>query len=883
MDTTDSINEGGAAGTALRDRFPELAEEGGLPEALADARITHESEQDGGLRMTLGLLVKKPAAPIDIMALESALERCLGMESVKINAALRAKGAAPRRRAAARAILGEPQARPKVTPMGELGQFVGKATVRGEVFKEDSRAVQNGKSWLLSFCMTDCTGSVRVKKFLGGDKPSRAEDVIGAVKPGAYITVTGTLAESKYDSGEIVMTAESIAQAQAPARLDKADEKRVELHLHTRMSAMDALTDAEAAVKRAIEWGHEAVAITDHGVVQSFPDAMKAAGDAIKVIYGVEGYYVNDMDNRPAVLGDSGGEPDGEIVVFDIETTGLSARDDAVTEIGAVIIKAGEELARFHTFADPGRPIPGEITRLTGIRDSDVAGAPSQARAAEMFLEFAGGRTLAAHNAPFDIGFIHEICTRNGIEFSPAYIDTLTLSRSLFPEFKKHGLADVAGYLGVGSFKHHRAVDDAAATGMVLTRFFEELKARGVTDYIEMNEYLSSGDALLRQIKKGNFRPNHIIILARSQAGIRNLYTLITKSHLDFIGKNPIIPKSLIERHREGLLIGSACEAGEVFRRIMGGAGRFELERIAQFYDYLEIQPICNNRFMLSGERPRARDEEQLRDFNRQVVQLGRAIGKPVVATGDVHFLDPGHEVYRHILLTAKGYGSADDALPLYFKTTDEMLEEFAYLGRETAHEVVVANPRMIAGMCERVRPLPPARKLYAPRLDGSAEELRSLVYGRLRELYGDNPPEIVKRRVDAEMRDILDRNYDVIYMTAQKLVADSVGHGYPVGSRGSVGSSVAAFLAGITEVNALPAHYRCQTCRTADFESAARGGYGCGADMPDKLCPACGAELVKDGFSIPFETFLGFGGDKVPDIDLNFSGEYQQYAHKYT
>ncbi|MDR1217875.1 MAG: PHP domain-containing protein, partial [Oscillospiraceae bacterium] len=759
-----------SGGLTLCERFPELTSGGAMPEAIGRARVISAELDGGGRRMLLEVRVEAPAAPVDVAAAESLLTSTLGLDSVRVRICLSRPSAlrgGAKRSSSARAILGKLPARAKVTPIGDLAQFVGKATVRGEVFKEDSRRVQNGKSWLLSFCVTDYTGSVRVKKFLRGDKPSEAESVMKAIKPGAYITVSGELAESKYDNGEIVMTAESIAAAEAPVRLDKAAEKRVELHLHTRMSAMDALTDAEAAVKRAIEWGHRAVAITDHGVVQSFPDAMKAAGDKIKVIYGVEGYYVNDIESRPAVLGGSGGATDGEIVVFDIETTGLSARDDAVTEIGAVLMRDGEELARFHTFADPGRPIPAEITRLTGIRDSDVAGAPSQARAAELFLEFAGGRTLAAHNAPFDIGFIHEICRRNGMEFSPAYIDTLTLSRSLFPEFKKHGLSDVAGYMGIGSFTHHRAVDDASATGMILTRFFEELKARGVTDYVRMNEHLSGSDALLRQIKRGNFRPNHIIILARTQEGIRNLYTLITKSHLDYIGKNPIIPKSLIERHREGLLIGSACEAGEVFRRITGGAGRLELERIAGFYDYLEIQPVCNNRFMLSGERPRARDEEQLRDFNRQVVELGRRLGKPVVATGDVHFLDPGHEIYRHILLTAKGYGSADDALPLYLKTTDEMLDEFGYLGRETAYEVVVTNTQLIADMCESVRPLPPAKKLYSPKLDGSAQELRSLVYGRLRELYGDEPPEIVKRRVDDEMRDILARDYDVIYMTA--------------------------------------------------------------------------------------------------------------------
>ncbi|MDR1589794.1 MAG: PolC-type DNA polymerase III [Oscillospiraceae bacterium] len=866
------------------DELAKLGEDGELPGTFSGASVAAVRLEDDGRRAVLDICFDKPTAPVDIAAAESALVSRLGLESVKIKASLRG-GAQKKKRA--RVIFGKPHGRGKVTPIGELAQYVGKAAVRGEVFDEpDCRQTKTG-AWLLSFYITDYTGSLHVRKFLNNDKSPSTESAIRSIKrfikPGVYLTVSGELSESKYDNGEIVMRPDNIETYERPVRSDGAESKRVELHLHTRMSAMDALTDAEAAVKRAIEWGHTAVAITDHGVVQSFPEAMKAAGDRIKVIYGVEGYYLNDVDGRPAVFGAPGGSARDEIVVFDIETTGLSARDDAITEIGAVIMRDGRETERFHTFADPDRPIPPDITRLTGIRDSDVAGAPSQMAAVTAFLEFAGDRTLAAHNAPFDIGFIHEVCRRGGVYFSPVYIDTLTLSRSLFPEFRRHGLSDVAGYLGLPSFNHHRAVDDAAVTGMILTRFFKELSERGVTELASINGHLSDSDALLSQIRKGNFRPNHIILLARTQAGIRNLYTLITKSHLEFIGKNPIIPKSELMRYREGLIIGSACEAGEVFRRITDGAGELELRRIAEFYDYLEIQPLCNNYFMLAGDRPRARDAEQLREFNRRVVELGKKLGKPVVATGDVHFLEPEHEIYRQILLTSKGYGSAGDPTPLYFRTTDEMLEEFAYLGRDTAYEVVVTNSRAIADMCDTVRPLPPAKKLFAPKLEGSAEELRSLVYGRLRELYGDVPPGIVSRRVETEMRDILDRNYDVIYMTAQKLVADSMSHGYLVGSRGSVGSSVAAFLAGITEVNALPSHYRCPECRFSDFDTGHAGGFGCGADMPDKACPVCGRELIKDGFDIPFETFLGFGGDKVPDIDLNFSGEYQQDAHRYT
>jgi DNA polymerase-3 subunit alpha (Gram-positive type) len=556
----------------------------------------------------------------------------------------------------------------------------------------------------------------------------------------------------------------------------------------------------------------------------------------------------------------------------------LSSLQDAITEIGAVIMKDGKEIARFQTFADPGCHIPANITQLTGISDSDVAGAPSQEEAVRAFLDFAAGRPIAAHNAAFDIGFIYEACCRYKIPFEPAYIDTLAMARGLLPELKSHRLNIVADHLGLPGFNHHRASDDAVTAGLALMKFFERLKKHGVSDISRINATISGARS---GTVKTRFKPRHIILLAKSQAGIKNLYKLITKSHLDTFNRYPIIPKRQILSHREGLLVGSACESGEIFNAVTEGNSRLEQRRLAEFYDYLEIQPLCNNNFMLFGDRPKAKSIDDLKAFNSRVIELGRETGKPVVATCDAHFIEPEEEIFRRILLFAKGFEDADRELPLYFRTTEEMLEEFSYLGDETAYEVVVTNTRLVADMCDVVRPLPPAKKLYTPKIENSADDLKKIVYSRMKELYGFEPPELVTKRVEAELGDILNRGYDVIYMSAQKLVADSLAHGYLVGSRGSVGSSVVAYLSGITEVNALPAHYRCAKCGNADFEAGR--GYGCGADMPDSVCPICGEIYQKEGFDIPFETFLGFGGDKVPDIDLNFSGEYQANAHKFT
>ena len=827
--------------------------------------------------MQVSLLLPGPVAPVDIALIEEGIRLEFELTSVAVSPLYPRSahsGKTNEKKKKENPVIYGKDPSGSITPMELVTLDLGKVTVRGEVFDVQSRDIPKRNAWVMSFDMTDYTGSVRISKFMTDDN---AGNIVGRIKKGMYLTVSGSLGFNRYD-GELTIDPSGIALADKEVRQDAAEEKRVELHLHTKMSAMDAVIDTEAIVKRAIEWGHPAIAITDHGVVQSFPDAMKAAGDKIKVIYGVEGYYINDIDDKLAVFGSLAGSFRDEIVVFDIETTGLSSLTDAITEIGAVIMKDGKEISRFQTFADPGTHIPANITQLTGITDSDVMGAPSQEAAVRAFLDFAGSRTIAAHNASFDIGFIYEICCRYGIAYTPGYIDTLAMARALLPELKSHRLNIVTAHLGLPEFNHHRASDDAAATGLTLVKLFGQLEKKGVGDISQINDYISR---TLSGVLKTRFKPRHIILLAKSQAGIKNLYKLITKSHLDTFNRYPIIPKSQIISHREGLLVGSACESGEVFGSVTEGYSRLEQRRLAEFYDYLEIQPICNNSFMLAGDRPKAGSISDLQEFNRRIVTLGREIGKPVVATCDAHFIEPEDEIFRRILLFSKGFEDADRDLPLYFRTTEEMLDEFDYLGEETAYEVVVTNTRRIAELCDVVRPLPPAKTLFTPKIENSAEDLRKIVDTRMKELYGFTPPELITKRVEAELADILNSGYDVIYMSAQKLVADSLAHGYLVGSRGSVGSSVVAYLSGITEVNALPAHYRCPNCGDADFELGR--GYGCGADMPDRVCPLCGEIYLKDGFDIPFETFLGFGGDKVPDIDLNFSGEYQASAHKFT
>ncbi|MDR0862157.1 MAG: PolC-type DNA polymerase III [Oscillospiraceae bacterium] len=828
------------------------------------------------IRVTLNL--PHAVAPVEI----AEIERVIAAEYAPMDVIIKAvypktdsvKNALNQRKSVV--IMGKKAPSGSITPLDRMDIGLGRVTVRGTVFAVSSRQIPSTGAWVLTFDITDYTGSIRISKFLKPDD-SKPERIVNAIKVGMCLTIAGRLEINRYEQNDVTLDPTAISVERVETVTDDAPEKRVELHLHTQMSMMDATTDTAAVVKRAIEWGHPAIAITDHGVVQSFPDAMKAAGDKIKVLYGVEGYFRNDTDSRRAVFGNFADL--NEVAVFDIETTGLSAQRDKITEIACVIVKNGEIIDEFETFANPGVPIPRNITELTGITDADVRDAPSQVEAVRAFLNFAGDRPFVAHNATFDIGFIYEVCAENGIDFNPNYIDTLALSRALYPDASGHRLNDVSARLNLPDFNHHRALDDTRTTGLIYARFQAQLRKLGAETPEAVNDYCYSVER--QSTSRSRPRLNHIIIFAKTQDGVKNLYRLITDSHLKDFNRNPIITKSQLMKYRDGLLVGSACEAGEVFRAITDGASRLELRRIAEFYDYLEIQPIANNRFMLRGDSPKATSEEQLRDFNRAVVALGRELDKPVVATGDVHFLDPQDEVFRRVLLTAKGFEDATSELPIYFRTTEDMLSEFAYLGEETAYEVVVKNTNLVADMCDKVRPLPPAKTLFAPKIENSAEDLKRLVYTRLRELYGETPPELITTRVETELKDILDRNYDVIYISAQRLVKDSLDHGYLVGSRGSVGSSLVAYLAGITEVNALPAHYRCASCGDVDFESGK--GYGCGADMPDLTCPHCGASYEKEGFDIPFETFLGFGGDKVPDIDLNFSGEYQANAHRYT
>ena len=841
---------------------------GGLDKAEVENVVVSTDEQ----YMTIDARFASVVAPGDIGALESSLRSQYGLLRVTLNA--ECPKIVPQQAKAepkdGKLLYGKPL-RKADTPvdMSTVTLESGYVTVKGEIFAVNNREIQKRGANILSFDMTDYTGSVRVSKFIG-----RGEDasITGKVKNGMCVTVRGKVDFDKFYN-DMVIDPVTIAVSNMDVRPDSHEgDKRVELHLHTRYSTLDALPDPAKVVERAAAWGHRAVAVTDHGTAQSFPEMSKAGKKySVKIIYGLEGYYVNDVDTGSAVRGESDAPLESEFIAFDVETTGLSAATDRLTEIGAVRFSGGRVLDTFSTFVDPGMHIPANITELTGIKDSDVAGAPSEAEAMRAFLDFAGGRPIIAHNATFDTGFMAAACARSGIEFHPVVVDTLILAQRLLPELRRHKLDIVSKHLGLPEFNHHRAFDDAEVVARMMEKFIPMLHNQGAEKLSDVNEVMS------RLSGSGSRRVRHITLLVRNKVGLKNLYKLISASYLKHYSRNPIIPKSLLMEHREGLLIGSACEAGEVFDAVLRGTNAQELKRLASFYDYFEIMPLANNRFLV--ENGTVRDDEGLRDLNRRVARLAHELEKPVVATGDVHFLDPRDEIYRRILLAAKKFGDADRPNPLYFRTTDEMLEEFAYLGKRDCYEAVITNPNRIADMCEEIKLLPDG--LFPPKIENSDGQLKDLVYGRMHELYGENPPEIVAERVETELHDILSRHYDVIYMSAQKLVADSNAHGYLVGSRGSVGSSIVAYMSGITEVNSLPPHYVCPECHYTDFESGK--DYGCGADMPDAVCPKCGAEMRKEGFDIPFETFLGFGGDKVPDIDLNFSGEYQAKAHRYT
>ena len=851
----------------------------GLRVLLTDARVTDVTVEQESRTMALALTVLQEITDSERTLLEQLLADRFALNGVRISLTQggfpkqeprpsNAGGGARKESSAGKIIMGR-EIKGHPMPMSELNPKAGNVVVEGKVFKCEFRELRQPGMWLALIEMTDYEGSVIVRKRMLEKDVAPLRD---RVSIGMWLRVAGTM-ELTYDGHDMQLNPRDVTEITHEPRMDTAEVKRVELHLHTRMSNMDALTDTGSVVKLAAKWGMPAIAITDHGVAQSFPDAWHAGEGKIKILYGCEGYFVNNIDDRIAIHGHQDIGFSDEIVCFDIETTGLKVTQEAITEIGAVRLRNGEIVETFQTFVDPERRLTPEIIGLTGITDEMLRGAPKLKDALTAFLAFAGNAPLAAHNAEFDISFIRAGCQKCGIPFEPTYIDTLILAQNLLPGLGKYKLDIVADHLQLPQFNHHRASDDAVPVAQMLTKFFPMLEERGVTRLQQINNEMLK----LRPLgSKSNRFPKHIILLAKNKAGLKNLYQLISLSNLKYFKRVPIIPKSELIAHREGLIIGSACEAGELFRAVADHKDWEELKRIASFYDYLEIQPICNNRFML--REGAARSEEELRDFNRTIVRLGEELGKRVVATGDVHFQEPEDEVYRHILLASKKFPDANAPLPIYFRTTDEMLREFEYLGKEKAYEVVVTNTRGIADQIENIELLPKG-KLFPPRLENSREDLNRLVWDKVHELYGDEPPKLIKDRLDIELGGILGK-YDVVYMSAQKLVQRSLECGYLVGSRGSVGSSLVAYMSGITEVNSLPPHYRCPKCRHSEFITD--GSYGCGADMPDKNCPECGTKYVKDGFDIPFETFLGFGGGKVPDIDLNFSGEYQARAHRH-
>lgn len=760
--------------------------------------------------------------------------------------------------------------RGKMIPISSISGDSGRIVVWGDVFDIEKKVTKSGDKNIFTIDITDYTGSTTAKVF----NSIKESAVIDNIKKGDTIVVQGDVEYDKY-AGELVVNARSIGTSQKVKVVDNAEKKRVELHMHTNMSQMDAVTSAGDLVNRAYQWGHKAVAITDHGVAQAFPDAMKAADkinkdeEKIKIIYGVEAYFMDDLVE--SVKGDADTGFDGTFICFDIETTGLSAARDKITEIGAVKVENGVITDTFSTFANPEMPIPQKITQLTGITDDMVKDAPSQSEAVGAFLEFAGDNVLVAHNAPFDTSFIAKACEDMGREYNYTSIDTVAISRAILTDIKNCKLDTVAKFLRLGDFNHHRATDDAE----MLARIFINLCQRltddyGITKTNDINTKIAGGD-----FKK--LPTYHQIILVKNKTGLKNLYRLISYSHLNYFYKKPRIPKSELVKYREGLIIGSACCAGQLYMAILEGKPWGELKQIASFYDYLEIQPAGNNSFMIRDGRFNSVDE--LHEIDRTIIKLAKELGKPVCATCDVHFMDPTDSEFRKILMAGQGFKDAEQQAPLYFRTTAEMLKEFEWLGKDKAYEYVVENPNKIADMCEYIRPIP--KGTFPPNIEGAQEQLIDITWKRAKEKYGDPLPEIVKARLDKELNSITTYGFSVLYMTAQKLVADSEAHGYLVGSRGSVGSSFVATMSGISEVNPLCPHYVCPNCKHSEFITD--GSYGSGFDMPPKNCPECGTLMDQDGHEIPFETFLGFKGDKVPDIDLNFSGEYQSKSHRYT
>ena len=749
--------------------------------------------------------------------------------------------------------------------------------IEGSIYNIEPREIR-GEKYIVSFDITDLSDSTTVKFFV--KKSVFDAELSDKIKKGKYLRVQGEVQFDKYTKEIDIMAKNIMAAAAPPPRMDDAEEKRVELHLHTQMSSMDGVTPVKKYIERAIAWGHKAIAITDHGVVQAFPDAMNAIGKSdLKVIYGVEAYLIDDLGS--VVTMPRGQSLDDTFVVFDIETTGLSKETESITEIGAVKVVDGKIIDRFSTFVNPERPIPAEITKLTGITNETVADAPVITEILPKFLEFCQDAVLVAHNANFDTGFIRLNAERKcGIEVKNTVLDTLELSRALLPDLKKHKLDIICEQLGVSLEGHHRAVNDAEATAEVFLKFIDMLVEKEIYKVDDINVFSS------QTVNYKKLKAYHAIILAKDYVGLRNLYELISLSHIDYYFRRPRIPKSKLIQHREGLILGSACEAGELYRALLDKKPKQVIEELVNFYDYLEIQPLGNNRFMI--ESPKVESVHSMEDIiaiNKQIVALGEEHNKPVVATCDVHFIDPQDAAFRKIIMAAEGFADADKQAPLYFRTTKEMLKEFTYLGEEKAREIVITNTNKIADMIEKIKPIPD--DTFPPKIEGADEELRQICMDKAISIYGDPLPPIVQDRLETELNSIISNGYAVLYIIAQKLVWKSVADGYLVGSRGSVGSSFAANMAGITEVNSLPPHYICDHCKYSDFESETVKAFAMeeasGCDMPDKDCPVCGHKLRKDGHDIPFQTFLGFEGDKEPDIDLNFSGDYQQQAHAYT
>ena len=755
---------------------------------------------------------------------------------------------------------------------GEIGSVI----VRGQVLSVEQRELRNEKI-LFIFNITDFKDSIGIKLFTGKDQD---EELSGAIKAGAFLMLNGVTTIDRFDSQLTIGNIRGIKKIAdfREKRIDTYAEKRVELHCHTKMSDMDGVSDVKDIIKRAMSWGHQAIAITDHGAVQAFPDANHTVpGDgSFKVIYGMEAYLVDDL--KEIATNTKGQDIEEQFVVFDLETTGFSPEQNRIIEIGAVKVVEGKITDRFSTFVNPETPIPFRIEELTGINDNMVLDAPVIGEILPEFMKFCEGCIMVAHNASFDMSFIDANCQRLGIECDKTVVDTVAMARVLLPNLNRFKLDTVAKALGVSLENHHRAVDDAACTANIFVKFIEMLRKQGIHTLDELNELGKSSE---NQIKK--LPTYHAIILAKNDVGRVNLYRLVSWSHLQYYNRRPRVPKSVLQKYREGLILGSACEAGELYQALLRGSPEQEIARLVNFYDYLEIQPLGNNMFMTKEEREDRKTVEDLIDLNKQIVELGERYQKPVVATCDVHFLDPQDEVYRRIIMASKGFKDADEQAPLYLRTTEEMLKEFEYLGEEKAHEVVIDNTIKIANMCERISPVRPDK--CPPIIENSDQILRNLCYEKAHEIYGEELPEVVLERLERELNSIISNGFAVMYIIAQKLVWKSNADGYLVGSRGSVGSSFVATMSGITEVNPLSPHYYCPNCHYSDFDSEEVKKYAgmAGCDMPDKDCPKCGTKLKKEGFDIPFETFLGFKGNKEPDIDLNFSGEYQSKAHKYT